>query len=113
MQGPVLGWYKWLHDSHRLTTWEAFLRALELQFGPSTFTNHQAALFKLRQTNSVMQYRLQFESLSNRVVGLPTEALLNCFISGLKDEIQWELEVLQPHSLSHAIGLAKLLEAKF
>lgn len=44
---------------------------------------------------------------------MPPEMLLNCFISGLKPEFQRELAILKPHSLSHAIGLSKLLEAKF
>lgn len=44
---------------------------------------------------------------------MPPEMLLNCFISGLKLEIQRELLILKPHSLSHAIGLAKLFESKF
>lgn len=39
-------------------------------------------------------------------------ALLNCFISGLRTEIQREMAVMQPQSLPKAIGLAKLLEAK-
>lgn len=60
-----------------------------------------------------MDYQLQFESISNRVVGLSAEALLNCLISGLRPDIQLEMAVLQPHSLSQSIGLAKLLETKF
>lgn len=107
MQGPALGRFKWLHSNNRLTTW-----ALELHFGPSTFENHQAALFKLRQTGTVMDYQLQFETLSNRVVGLSAELLFNCFISGLRNEIQREIAVLQPPTLPHAIGMAKLIEAK-
>lgn len=94
MQGLALGWFKWLHANHQLTIWEAFTRALELRFDPSSFANHQAALLKLFQTGSVMDCQLQFEYLSNRVVGLPVEALLNCFISGLKDDVQCELAVL-------------------
>lgn len=70
MQGPALGWFKWLHTNNQLTTWNDFTRALELRFGSSTFENHQAALFKLRQTGIVMEYQLQLETLSNRVVGM-------------------------------------------
>lgn len=113
MQGPALGWYKWMHSNHQLTSWEAFTRDLELRFGPSMFANHQAALFKLKQIGSVMDYQLQFESLCNRVDGLPPKAILNYFISGLRNEIQREIAVLQPQSLPQAIGMAKLVEAKF
>ncbi|KAL0409944.1 UNVERIFIED_CONTAM: hypothetical protein Slati_3584100 [Sesamum latifolium] len=54
----------------------------------------------------------EFEHLCNRVVGLPPESILNCFISGLRSDIQHELAVLQPSSISQAVGLAKLVEAK-
>jgi len=59
-----------------------------------------------------MKSNKQFETLSNRVIGMPAEMLLNCFISGLKKEIQHELFILKPYSFSHTIGLAKQLEAK-
>ncbi|KAL0404604.1 UNVERIFIED_CONTAM: hypothetical protein Sradi_2101200 [Sesamum radiatum] len=113
MQGEALSWFKWMHSNHQLSSWDAFVRALELRFGPSSFDNHQAALFKLRQRGSVADFQAEFERLCNRVVGLPSEAILNCFISGLRSNIQCELAVLQPSSISQAVGLAKLLEAKF
>ena len=59
-----------------------------------------------------MAYQSQFEHLSNRTRGIPPLVLLNCFLSGLRVEIQQELQVLKPYSLHDAIGLAKLIEAK-
>ncbi|KAL0438992.1 UNVERIFIED_CONTAM: Retrovirus-related Pol polyprotein from transposon.6 [Sesamum latifolium] len=97
---------------HQLSSWEAFLRALKLRFGPSSFENHQAALFKLCQRGSLSDFQAEFECLCNRVVSLPPESVLNCFISGLRADIQHEMVVFQPSSISQAIGLAKLLEAK-
>ncbi|GJW57149.1 transposon ty3-G gag-pol polyprotein [Tanacetum coccineum] len=105
-------WYKYLFNNRLLTTWEAFTRALETRFGPSTYDNHQAALFKLQQTSTVTAYQTEFERLSNCVVGLPPEALLNCFVSGLRQDIQQELAILRPHTITQAIGLAKLIEDK-
>ncbi|XP_058777144.1 uncharacterized protein LOC131651501 [Vicia villosa] len=46
------------------------------------------------------------------VIGLPPEAMLNCFISGLIPEIRNEIAIHQPYSISQAVGLAKLIEAK-
>jgi hypothetical protein len=85
---------------------------LELCFGPSTYENHQAQLFKLRQTGFVSEYQENFEKLGNRVLGLPADAILNCFISGLIPEIRNEIAIQRPYSISEAIGLAKLIEAK-
>ncbi|XP_058788145.1 uncharacterized protein LOC131662390 [Vicia villosa] len=112
MKGEALSWYKWMFQSHQLTDWHNFARALELRFGPSTYENHQAQLFKLRQHGSVAEYQANFERLGNRVLGLPSEAILNCFISGLIPEIRNELAIHQPFSISQAVGLAKLIESK-
>lgn len=50
--------------------------------------------------------------LSNRVNGLSFVSLLNCFLSGLHKEIQHEFTILKPSSLTQAIDLAKIVEAK-
>jgi len=83
MKRDALGWFKWMYQNNELTDWPSFTKALELRFGPSTYVNHQAELFKLHQDGSVSDYQAQFEKLGNRVLGLPPEAILNCFISGL------------------------------
>nr|KYP72273.1 hypothetical protein KK1_004861 [Cajanus cajan] len=112
MTGDALSWYKWLHQNNQLYDWDSFTRALELCFGPSTYENHMAALFKLNQIGSVADYQLNFERLSNKVFGFPPEALLNSFILGLIIEIRNELALLRPLNVSQAMGLAKLVEAK-
>jgi len=53
VQGLALVWFKWMHANHQLTTWEQFTSTLEHRFGPSTYENHQVALFKLKQAESV------------------------------------------------------------
>ncbi|KAL0413690.1 UNVERIFIED_CONTAM: putative mitochondrial protein [Sesamum radiatum] len=96
----------------QLSSWDAFVRSLELRFGPSSYDNHEAALFKLHQRGSAADLQVEFERLCNRVIGLPPESILNCFISALRPDIQRELAILRPSSISQAIGLAKLVEAK-
>ncbi|KAL0297748.1 UNVERIFIED_CONTAM: hypothetical protein Sradi_6826900 [Sesamum radiatum] len=112
MQGDALSWFKWMFTNRHLSSWDAFIRSLELRFGPSSFDNHEAMLFKLRQHGFVTDFQAEFERLCNRVVGLPPESILNCFISGLRPNIQWELAVLRSFSISQVVGLAKLIEAK-
>ncbi|GJT50246.1 retrotransposon gag protein [Tanacetum coccineum] len=111
-QGDALSWYKYMHNNGLLGDWVTFTRALELRFGPSSFANHQAALFKLKQDGSVATYQTEFERLSNCVVGLPHTALLNCFISGLRPDIQQEIAIYHPTTLHQTYGLAKLIEDK-
>ncbi|KAJ0585747.1 putative nucleotidyltransferase, Ribonuclease H [Helianthus annuus] len=112
MSGEALSWYIYLHNNKLLTTWDEFTRMLEIRFGPSSYENHQAALFKLCQTSTVTAYITEFERLSNCVVGLPPDALLNCFLSGLRKDIQKELAIHKPQSLAQAVGLAKLVDDK-
>lgn len=112
MTGPALQWFRWMYQAHQLCSWDQFVRDLELRFGPSTYQNPEVALYKLRQRSSVTAYLSDFELLSNRSSGLSHENLLNCFLSGLRDDIRRELFILRPPSLHEAIGLAKLVEEK-
>nr|KYP37756.1 Retrotransposable element Tf2 [Cajanus cajan] len=112
MKGDALTWFKWMVHNHQLTDWFSFERALELRFGPTEFENFRAELFKLRQHTTVIEYQQRFEKISTRAFGLPPDALVNCFFSGLLPEIRRELAILKPTSISQAIGLAKLIEAK-
>lgn len=45
-------------------------------------------------------------------MGLQPSSLLNCFLSGLRDDIQRDLYILQPETLADAMGLAKIIEDK-
>ncbi|XP_019450597.1 PREDICTED: uncharacterized protein LOC109352871 [Lupinus angustifolius] len=112
MNGEALSWFKWAFHNSTFTDWESFTRSLEARFGPSCYENHQAELFKLRQTGTVAEYQRQFETLCNRIWGLSPEVILNCFISGLLTEIRRELAVLRPSNIAEALGLAKLVESK-
>jgi len=96
MKGEALSWFKWLHQNNLVTDWVSFTCALELRFGPSTYTNHQASLFKLQQVTTVTEYQTRFEKLCNCTVGLTPDIILNCFISGLHPDIRRELSILNP-----------------
>ncbi|KAL4555814.1 hypothetical protein LXL04_038442 [Taraxacum kok-saghyz] len=110
--GDALIWYKHLATNRLLSTWPEFNQAIEARFGPSTYENHQATLFKLRQTSSVSAYQVEFEKISKCVDDLPTSALRNCFISGLRQDIQSEIAVHNPQTLPETYILAKLIEDK-
>jgi len=81
MEQDVVPWFQMIQRTNPFMSWNALTRALETEFGPSSFDCSQAALFKLQQKGSVSEYYLQFMSLANRSGSLPQEALLNCFIS--------------------------------
>jgi len=101
-----------MYQNHQLSDLISYSHALEIRFGPSTYANHQAELFKLGQNTTISEYKKSFEKLCNWVLGLNPEMILNCFIFGLLPEIRKEIVVLQPTSITQAMGLGKLLESK-
>jgi len=76
----------------------------------NSFDDHLAELMKLRQLGSVEQYQENFNSLFTGLE-LPMSYGINCFISGLKGEIQTVVRMFNPQTLHHAYCLAKLQEA--
>lgn len=96
-----------------MTSWSALLHALKARFAPSTYEDPTGLLFKLTQRASVNEYLSEFESLTNRIIGLPTPFLLSRFVSRLSPEIRREVQALQLLSLIQAASLARLQEEKF
>ena len=95
-----------------MTTWPCFLQAIEACFAQSPYEDPTELLCKLTQKGYVPDYLTQFEALANRIVELPTSFLLSYFVSGLDLDIRREDHALQPLTLVHAVGLARLHEEK-
>lgn len=100
MESEALTWFQWMFSNGQIISWPEFLHALESRFALSMYEDPKGALFKLCQTSTVKDYQTQFESLANRISGLPPQFYLSCFISGLKPEIRHEVHVLQPLTLT-------------
>ncbi|WVZ21204.1 hypothetical protein V8G54_008526 [Vigna mungo] len=86
LEKEVIPWFQMQNRANAFPTWVAFTRALETEFGPSPYECPKATLCKLTQTSFVHDYYTQFTSLANRVQGI-IEALLDCFVGGLKPYI--------------------------
>jgi len=102
----VVPWFQMLHRIAAINSWSDLTRAMESQFGPSPYDCPMADLFKLTQTGSISEYYLQFMALANRSIGLTDEALLNCFVGGLKTEIKRDVVAMVPPTLLRAVALA-------
>ncbi|KAJ0034380.1 hypothetical protein Pint_26460 [Pistacia integerrima] len=55
-------------------------------------------------------YKSQFDALSNQLRGLAESYELSCFLSGLWEDIQFMVRMLNPSNLHIAFGLAKMQE---
>lgn len=109
----VVPWYQMITRNNPFRSWGAFTRALELEYGPSPYESPRPTLFKLTQTSTISEYYSTFTTLANRSHGLSPDAILDCFISGLKPEIRRDVIAQNPTSLSHALSLAKLFPEKY
>lgn len=80
MEWEALIWYQDALDSlGQLTTCDSFVKALQIQFRPSTYDDPMYDLTMLKQTSLVAMYKAQFETLSNRLKGLSEKHKLSCF----------------------------------
>lgn len=109
----VVPCYQMMTRENSFKTWIAFTRALETEFGPSPYECPRSQLFKLTQIGSVQSYYVQFTALANRVQGITQEALLDCFVGGLKPNIRMDVIAQSPTSLLRTVSLAKLYEEKY
>uniref|UniRef100_A0A2N9GGR4 Chromo domain-containing protein n=1 Tax=Fagus sylvatica TaxID=28930 RepID=A0A2N9GGR4_FAGSY len=101
----------WFQDSeHAITCWDEFVRTILLRFGLASYDDPMESLTKLRHTTTVITYKGQFESISNRIRNLSDMHKLSCFMSGLKDEIRLAVKMQGPRNLSEAYALAKIQE---
>ncbi|WVZ24525.1 hypothetical protein V8G54_003069 [Vigna mungo] len=113
LEKEVIPWFQMQNRANAFPSWVAFTRALETKFGPSPYECPRATLFKLSQTSSVHDYYTQFTSLANHVQGITAEALLDCFVGGLKPDLKRDVIAQNPASLLRCISLAKLYEEKY
>jgi len=113
LEKEVVPWFQMQAKNHAFPTWVAFTRALEVEFGPSPYECPRADLFKLTQEGSMHEYYVKFTALANRIQGVTTETLLDCFVGGLRQDIRRDVLVQDPKTLMRCVSLAKLFEEKY
>ena len=48
----------WFQDcKHEITCWNAFVRAIQVRFGPTSYDDLMKLLTKLKQTNTIIAYK--------------------------------------------------------
>ncbi|KAH9291217.1 hypothetical protein KI387_043598, partial [Taxus chinensis] len=60
----------------------------------------------LRQIGTVKDYIHQFQNLSLRVENIPEEKLNDLFLGGLKEQIETEVCMFNPHKVSDSMIMA-------
>ena len=113
VEGEALIWFQDAENSSLFIDWEAFVKAVHVRFGATSYDDPMESLRRLKQTSSVLAYKGQFKAISNRVQSLSESHKLSCFLSGLKDEVRLLVRMLGPKTLNEAFGLAKMQEEYF
>ncbi|VFQ72100.1 unnamed protein product [Cuscuta campestris] len=108
---PASEWFHYYMANNFGVSWDAFLLAVQQWFDPHYYENYIGLLSKLTQTTSVLEYQTAFESLLNKVSGVPEPTLVSMFVAGLRQPIQREVNLRNPTSLPAAFALARELSA--
>ncbi|KAL5713693.1 hypothetical protein ACHQM5_015746 [Ranunculus cassubicifolius] len=115
LHGRAENWYQSCMEVLEVMSWNSFTEAVRILFSEEAKENVVGEFKKLVQTASVEDYQIQFEALQPLVLqknkGLSEAYFVECFVSGLKDEIKNNVQMFNPTTLTHAITLAKLQEA--
>ncbi|GFY85782.1 hypothetical protein Acr_04g0005200 [Actinidia rufa] len=112
LEGIALQWHRWFAKFKGPVNWTKFTTALLCRFGPTEYENPFEALTRLKHTTTVSAYQEEFEKLSQLIDALPDSHLIGIFIAGLKDEVRLDVKLTNPHTLSEAIGVARLVEER-
>ncbi|KAK0581846.1 hypothetical protein LWI29_018689 [Acer saccharum] len=112
LEGDALLWFQTLEHEIIYVTWEDFRLGILSRFGPTQFEDPFSQLIRLKQTSTVIEYQTRFERVLAKVGNLAQDKKVSCFVTGLRDSIRTDVQAHCPSTLTIAIGLAKLYEAR-
>jgi hypothetical protein len=99
-------WWQWRKTSRQgYIAWTHFVAELYERF--DTDTNHLGHLTKLKQSGTMEDFVATFERLAFWTEGMSDAFFRECFISGLKDEIQAHVLMVWPQIWVEATKRAK------
>jgi hypothetical protein len=112
LEGEAQMWFQILIREEREIGWPEFTAGLLTRFGPNQFYDPFGELTKLQHEGTVRGYQAKFESLLSKIGVLSQTRQVSCFISGLKEVLWADVITGKPTTLTSAIGLARLYEAR-
>lgn len=114
IEGHAAHWLQAYRQAHRALSWEAFCQALKEEFGPDEFELEMHKLLQLRQTGTVAEYRLAFETHMYHLLALDAtlsnKFFITQFLLGLRDDLRAAVRLQAPTSITRASVLARIQE---
>lgn len=87
-EGHASEWIFNYRDNNPDATWADFLEDVRRRFDPHCFQNFIGLIAKLKQTGLLAEYNSTFETMLNRVRGVPEYILLPIYIEGLTNRLR-------------------------
>lgn len=73
-----------------------------------TYNDPMETITHLKQPSTLTAYKVQFEAISNHLIGLSEDHKLSCFLNWVKDEIHIPIRMLNLLNLNATFGLVKI-----
>ena len=107
----ALHWHKnFIKNKDRRVEWREYKEAIKIRFSLLAYDDPIAEMKKLKQTGTLQEYLVAFDSLLDRAQ-LREEQALSCFLAGLKHDIEIMVRMFNLRTLQAAYSLAKLQDS--
>ncbi|XP_042012417.1 uncharacterized protein LOC121760890 [Salvia splendens] len=103
---PASEWVFNYHENNPQARWTDFLEDVRRRFDPQYFQNFIGLIAKLSQSGSLAEYHTTFETMLNRVRGVPEYILLPIYVEGLQQPVKNQVKHQNPSSVAAAMALA-------
>ena len=105
-------WYQCIFSHKKIVTWSIFTEEMITHYEDTKSNTFFSQLINLKQKGSVVEHIEDFQKLNIRITNILEEHRIDVFIGTLKDNIQHEVWIREPHSLEKAFKLARKIECK-
>lgn len=114
LDGEAIAWHRSYLKARNSATdpsWSEYVLAVNERFGEG-FEDSMESIKNLQQIGDVRTYQAEFDRLLN-AVNLSNENAINCFLGGLKPELNKAVRIQAPRTLMQAYKIAKFQEEVF
>ncbi|XP_047965656.1 uncharacterized protein LOC125210120 [Salvia hispanica] len=105
-EGQALEWIFNYLENNPNAKWADFLDDVRRRFDLQHFQNFIGLIAKLCQTGPLAEYNTAFETMLNRVRGVPEYILLPIYVEGLTQPVKNQVRHQHPGSVAAAMALA-------
>ena len=110
LEGPALDWFIWTEKNDKINTWQEFRSRLDERWDSFDPDLALEKLMDIKQENTILAYRTEFERLSSQIPDLEPKFLERVFLKGLKPAIRYHIDVLKIRGLSALMDAALKME---